>query len=291
VTERSDQEKNWEWAKQEQEPVEKALPGIDPKTPSIARVYNYMIGGKDNFAADREVAELSLKVAPEAPRSARENRDFLRRVVRYLIQEAGVRQFLDIGSGLPTQGNVHEIAHEIDPTIRVVYVDIDPIVLVHSRALLPRDGTTRVIQADVRRPAQILQNPDVRSFLDFDQPIGLLFIAILHHLNDDEDPAGVAATFRDALPSGSHIAISHFFDPGESRPESSKQAQASDKLFAERLGTGRFRTEAEIRPFFAGLDLIDPGLVPVPEWRPDPGTTITRDIIHYTLIAGVGRKP
>jgi S-adenosyl methyltransferase len=180
--------------------------GVDTTKPNIARMYDYLLGGKDNFAADREIAEISLRIMPDSRKGPRSNRAFLRRVVRYLTAAAGIRQFLDLGSGLPTRGNVHEIAQEIAPTARVVYVDNDPVVLTHSRALLAGNHTA-VVTADIREPESILKHPAVRGLIDFDRPVGLLMFAILHHVNDTEDPGGIAATFREAMPSGSHLSV------------------------------------------------------------------------------------
>jgi S-adenosyl methyltransferase len=275
---------------------ERVPPGVDVTVPSIARVYDYMLGGKDNFAVDRQVAEMTLKIVPDAPITSRANRDFLQRVVRHLTEEVGIRQFLDFGSGLPTQGNVHEIAQRIAPETHVVYVDSDPIVLTHGRALLARDGTTAIVEADVRRPEVILNHPEVRQLIDFDRPVGLLFFAILHHLNDHEDPASLAARFIGGLPAGSHLAISHFHNPGAEHPQVAEQAAASEKLFNEHFGTGRWRTREEILAFFDGLELLEPGLVPLPLWRPYPeiaarlGSGVGMAPIHHALVGGVARK-
>jgi SAM-dependent methyltransferase len=264
--------------------------GIDPTKPNIARVYDYLLGGKDNFAVDREAGEETLRLVPEARESGVANRGFLRRAVRYMATEAGVDQFLDIGSGLPTQGNVHEIAQEINPRARVVYVDNDPVVLVHTRALLENFDTTAVITADLRRPDDILGDPTVQEFLDFDRPVGLLMISILHHVNDDEDPLGITARLRDALAPGSHMAITHFHNPGAARPEDAAIAYASEKQFNEKFGTGRWRTYGEIRAYFGDFELLEPGLVPMPAWRPDvAGRRVLSGIYHRTL-GGVGRK-
>jgi hypothetical protein len=275
---------------------ERVPPDVDVTVPSIARVYDYLLGGKDNFAVDRQVAEMALKIAPEGPVTSRANRDFLQRVVRHLTEEVGIRQFLDLGSGLPTQGNVHDIAQQIVPDAHVVYVDSDPIVLTHGRALLARDGTTAIVEADIRRPETILNHAEVRQLIDFDRPVGLLFLAILHHLNDHEDPGGVAARFIGAVPSGSHVAISHFHNPGAEHPQVAEQAAAGEKLFNERLGTGRWRTREEILPYFDGLELLEPGLVPLPLWRPYPGITPRLGRaggmapIHHAFVGGVARK-
>jgi hypothetical protein len=271
--------------------AEVAPPGVDITRPSVARVYDFMLGGKDNFAIDRQVGQMALQITPDGPEAARANRSFLRRVVRFLTAEAGIKQFLDLGSGLPTQGNVHQIATAVDPTARVVYVDNDPMVLAHGRALLTQADTTTVIQADIRSPRAVLDNPDVRDFIDFTQPVGLLLLAILHHLGDDEDPAGVARQYHDALPAGSYIAISHFHDPGEAHPDASGKARAVEKIFNETLGTGRWRTHDEILAYVDGLELLEPGIVPLPEWRPDGADEPSyQSDTYYTFVGGVARK-
>ncbi|HEX6467823.1 MAG TPA: SAM-dependent methyltransferase [Streptosporangiaceae bacterium] len=265
-------------------------PGIDPTKPNIARVYDYQLGGKDNYAVDREVGRQIQQLVPDAPTASKANRAFLQRVVRHLIVDAGIRQFVDIGSGLPTQGNVHEIAHAEHPGTRVVYVDNDPVVLVHARALLDTTDATKVITADLRSPEELLRNAELREFIDFDEPVGLLLIAILHHLNDGEAQRGTAR-LREALAPGSYMAISHFHNPGSAMPEEAALAVASEKLLMERLGSGRFRTGEEILALFGDFDLLEPGLVPLPLWRPDspePPALVSGD---HRLVGGVARKP
>ncbi|WDZ82928.1 SAM-dependent methyltransferase [Micromonospora cathayae] len=266
-------------------------PGVDTTRPSIARVYDYYLGGKDNFAVDRQAAQLALQVTPDGPEAARACRGFLRRAVRYLAEEAGIRQFLDVGSGLPSQGNVHEIAHQVDPDARVVYVDNDPMALAHGRVLLADARTTTVVGGDLRQPEDLLAHPDVQRLIDFDQPVGLLLLAILHHLHDDDQPAAVARRLVDALPSGSYLAISHFHDPGAAHPDISQRARAVEKVFNETLGTGRWRTHEEIAGFFQGLELLPPGLVPLADWRPGPAPESYQTITHHTILGGVARKP
>ncbi|WFE19589.1 SAM-dependent methyltransferase [Solwaraspora sp. WMMD937] len=271
---------------------ERAPVGVDTTRPSVARVYDYMLGGKDNFAVDRQAGQMALQVTPDGPLAARANRGFLRRAVRHLVAEAGVRQFLDIGSGLPTQGNVHEIAHQVDPQVRVVYVDSDPMVLAHGRALLDSSPMTTVVQADTRDPGQILANPDVQSMIDMDQPVGLLMLGILHHLGDDEDPAGVATVYRDAVPSGSYLALSHFHNPGDSQPEAARKAFVVEKIFNQTLGTGRWRQRDEILGYFGDFEMLEPGLVPLAQWRPDPDDEPSEQTdTYYTFVGGVARKP
>jgi SAM-dependent methyltransferase len=264
---------------------------VDITRPSIARVYDFMLGGKDNFAIDRMAAERALAVTPDGPEAGRASRAFLRRVVRHLAAEAGIRQFLDVGSGLPTQGNVHEIAHQVDPSIHVVYVDNDPMALAHGRALLADETTTTVIEADVRRPDDILKHPVTNEYIDFTRPVGLLLLSILHHLHDDEDPAGVAARMRDALPSGSYLAIAHFRDPGAAHPEVSAKAKEVERIFNQTLGTGRWRTQEEILGYFGDFELLEPGLVPMAEWRPDSDEPPEQTDTYHTFVGGVARKP
>jgi len=269
---------------------EVAPPGIDITKPSIARVYDYMVGGMDHFAIDRMVAERSLDLMPDAKEAGRACRAYLGRVVRYLAGEAGIQQFLDIGSGLPTRTNVHQVAHELNPAARVVYVDNDPMVLAHGRALLADEETSTVIQADIREPEQILSHPVVAEYLDFTRPVGLLLLSILHHINDDEDPERIARVLRDALPSGSYLAIIHFWDPADEHPDVSAKTRDAERVFNENLGTGRWRTRKEIMAYLGDFELVEPGLVPLAEWRPVPDETSTQTNSYYTMIGGVARK-
>jgi hypothetical protein len=266
-------------------------PGLDVTKPSIARVYDAFLGGKDNFAADRAVVDLTLGIAPDAATGARANRAFLHRAVRYLVANAGLRQLVDIGSGLPTQGNVHEVAEEIDPATKVVYVDNDPMVRVHAQALLARSPETVFATADIREPDEILSHPAVAEFLASGQPVGLLLLAILHHLNDDEDPAGIVARLRDALPRGSHLAITSFRMPGPDHPEDAAKTAAVEKTFNEKLGTGRWRTSEQILSWFGDWEVVEPGLVPLPEWRPDGQPPEVRDSTYYGFVGALARKP
>lgn len=264
---------------------------IDITRPNVARVYDCFLDGKDNFAADREFVRKALEIAPRAPFAAKNNRAFLRRVVRYLVTEAGITQFLDIGSGLPTQGNVSEVAHAIDPTVHVVHVDNDPIVYTHSKALLTDTWTTDIVVGDIRRPAEILADPDVRKLIDFGQPIGLLLFAVLHHVQDDDDPGAIAAQLRDAMPAGSYLALSSFRMPGPELPELRAVTIEGEKLLADTLGSGRWREDEEILSWFGDWELLEPGLVSILEWRPPPGTHIVRDELYHSFCGGVARKP
>src|ERR1700735_5052908 len=192
-----------------------ALADIDITKPNVARVYDYFVGGKDNFSADREFARRAMELAPKAPLSAQNNRAFLRRVVRYLVGELGITQLIDIGSGLPTAGNVSEVAHQINPRVHVVYVDNDPVVYTHSKALLSDPVNADIINADLRDPDDILADPTPARLTDSAQPVGLLLLAVLHHVQDRDDPVGIAARLRDAMPAGSYLAISSLPPPGD----------------------------------------------------------------------------
>jgi S-adenosyl methyltransferase len=266
-------------------------PGIDVTKPNIARVYDAFLDGKDNFAADRAVVDLTLQIVPDAAAGAKANRAFLRRVVRYLAGQAGIGQFLDIGSGLPSAGNVHEVACETSPAARVVYTDSDPVVLRHAQALLAGAPSVRVVTADVRRPAEILDSAQVREFIDFSRPVGFLMLAILHHISDEEDPAGIVARFREAAAPGSYLAISSFRMPGPEHPQDAAKAREVQELFNAKLGTGRWREHEEILRWFGDWELLEPGLVPLPEWRSDIAGPIAHNSTYHGFVGGVARKP
>jgi hypothetical protein len=264
---------------------------INTSVPNPARIYDYLLSGKDNYPADRQVAEQIVAIAPVARDVVQDNRAFLRRVVRFLTREAGIRQFIDLGSGLPTQGNVHEIAQAIAPEARVVYVDNDAMVVTHSRALLAGDNTLAV-QADLREPDGILGHPEVRELIDFDQPIALLLVAILHFLPDDQDPLGIVARFRDALPAGSHLAISHGTRDVPTRPdipaeEMAEMGRRVELLYQQTTASIVTRTRPQVERFFDGFDLLDPGVVEIQRWRPDD----ERSLLPGGFYGGVGRKP
>ncbi|MFF5207432.1 SAM-dependent methyltransferase [Streptosporangium sp. NPDC000396] len=242
---------------------------FDTTKPHPARVYDWMIGGRENFPADREAARKILELNPDGRRSFVENRRFLGRVVTHLVGQ-GVRQFLDIGAGLPASGNVHEIAHAIAPDTRVVYVDHDEIVLAHARALMAGSDRVRIVAGDARRPEEILDEPVVRNFIDWSQPVGLLMVALLHFVSDEEGPARIVAAFRDALPAGSFLAISHggVEQWGEGWEERKERVRKASQAY--------LRTREEIMGLFAGFDLLEPGLVDLARWRSadsDPAPT------------------
>jgi hypothetical protein len=240
--------------------------GLDVTTPNVARMYDYFLGGKDNFAADREAAEKILELAPEVPFVVRENRAFLARAVRFLA-EAGIRQFIDIGTGLPTQSSVHEVARQVAPDARVVYVDNDPVVLAHGQALLTGVGNALVVRGDLRDPGTILNAPGIRDFIDFDQPVAVLLLAILHFIPDADDPAGVIDRLRESMAPGSYLAITHVAQQDESEDVPKVMA-----VYNASTAPVAMREHGEILPFFAGFELVDPGLVHASAWRPDSGS-------------------
>ena len=257
---------------------------FDASRPHVARVYDYLLGGKDNFAADRAIGDKMLASIPAVQLGVRAQRDVLGRVVRYLVGEVGLRQLLDIGSGLPTAENVHEIAQRIEPATRVVYLDNDPIVLSHAEALLADDKLTFVVDGDLRDPAGILAHPDVRKHLDWEQPIGLLMCGILHYVLDDENPGDVVATLYRALPSGSYVFIHHLLaieDPA---------AAVLQEQMRTGLGRAQFRTMDQVMTLFNGLELVEPGLVAVPDWRPQPPAIRDHPVLEMACV-GVARKP
>jgi hypothetical protein len=254
--------------------------GFDTSVAHPARMYDYFLGGKDNFPADKAAAEQLLAVVPETRVGARENRAFLQRAVRFLAAEAGIRQFLDIGTGLPTQGNVHEVAQEVAPEARVVYVDNDPIVHVHATALLGGPGTASVL-ADLRAPEEVLNHPETQRLIDLDQPLGLLLVAVLHFVRDEEDPAGIVARLVAAMTPGSYLVLSHATGDLVPPDVGSKATRAYDRASAPLV----LRTRAEIERLFDGLELIEPGVVQLCNWRPD-GDLPTGN----GLLGGVARK-
>ncbi len=249
-----------------------------------ARVYDYLLGGKDNYAADRAAAEATLKVNPDLAPSAYANRAFLGRAIRYLAEEAGIRQFLDIGTGIPTAGNTHQVAQAIAPESRVVYVDYDPIVLAHARALLTSHeaGATEYIDSDLRDTETILGQ--AAELLDFTKPAAITLISILHAIPDADDPHAIVARLLGAVPSGSYLAISHM-GSDLMAPETLREMDEIWKRMSQQQYTPRGRDQ--MARFFGGTELVDPGLVRVEEWRPEPGTAGAHKTIMW---AAVGRK-
>jgi S-adenosyl methyltransferase len=263
-------------------------PRTDTAKPHSARMYDYYLGGKDHFAVDREVAEQAMRSWPAVRIAVRENRAFLGRAVRYLVKEAGVRQFLDIGTGLPSANNVHEVAQEVAPDCRVVYVDNDPLVLAHARALLTSSpaGKTAYIHADLREPEKILADPAVTGTLDFSQPIALMLVAVLHFVPPEAGPARIVSTMLDALPSGSYLTASHL-TVEHSDPQEAAVAVGTYHRSGMPLQPRTADELAEVA--FAGLEMVPPGVVLVSDWRPDAEgpRPLSAEVATY---GGVARK-
>jgi SAM-dependent methyltransferase len=261
---------------------------IDTSVAHPARRYNYWLGGKDHFAADRESGDLLARAFPTARVAARENRDFLRRTVRFLA-EAGIRQFLDIGTGLPVPDNTHEIAQRIAPQARVLYVDNDPIVMTHARALSvgTPEGRTDYLEADLRDPDRILAGEELRAVLDLSQPVGLLLVAVLHFIHDDEQAVAIVNRLLGALPAGSYLVASNLtldYAPPE-------QIAKHEELLASGRTDARARDRAEFGRFFAGLDLVEPGIVAVSDWRPTAEEFERPAASDVAIYGAVGRLP
>jgi S-adenosyl methyltransferase len=260
---------------------------IDTSVPHPARRYNYWLGGKDNFAVDRASGDEFARVFPAVRVGARANRAMLQRAVRFLAGEAGIRQFLDIGTGLPTADNTHEVAQRLAPTSRVVYVDNDPLVMTHARALLTSDpaGVTTYLEGDLREPDAILNHPMVRATLDLTQPVALMLVAVLHFIPFDGGAQKLVERLVSALPSGSYLVATHAttdFATPEGRA-------AHNKMREEGRSDVWPRSRAEVEALFAGMELVEPGIVPVSEWRPDPGAELPqpKDVAVW---GAVGRK-
>ena len=262
---------------------------IDSATAQPARRYNYWLGGKDNFAVDRASGDEILKTFPTARLAALENRRLLQRVTRYLAAEAGIRQFLDIGTGLPTADNTHEVAQRIAPDSRVVYVDNDPMVMVHARALLSStpEGRTTYIEADLRSPEQILSHPELRETLDLREPVALMLVAVLHFIEGYGAGAPIVRTLMDALPSGSFLVVTN----ATKDPLPPKMAADYDAALAAGITNIWPRDRAEFTDLFAGLELVEPGVTPVSEWRAQDEPEPRPNPAHVSMYAGVGRKP
>jgi SAM-dependent methyltransferase len=259
-------------------------PGVDTGKRMWPRFYDYWLGGSHNFLPDQDLARSIVAVEPNIPAMARANRAFLGRAVRFLASQ-GIRQFLDIGSGIPTQDNVHQVATAADPGARVLYADVDDVAVAHSKLILDGNDNAAVIQGDLRDPASILADPETQLLLDFTRPIALLLVAVLHFVADAEDPERLVATLRDALPPGSYLVVSHACsDP---RPE--HMSQFENVYRAKVASRGRSRTSAEIARFFQGFTLVDPGLVWLPQWKPDRPQDVPDDPEKYWFLAGVGR--
>jgi hypothetical protein len=266
----------------EQEP---APPGIDTRSPNMARMYDYALGGKDNFAADREAVEQLFSFSPENRYVPRANRRFLGRAVRFAAAQ-GIRQFLDLGTGLPSQGHVHEVVAEINPGASVVYVDYDPVVVNHAKALLVDSDSVTAVAADIRDPGDILTHPGVTELIDFSQPVAVLFVAVLHGIPDGDDPAGIVRAFAAGISPGSYLILSHLTSEGHPPALVAQK----EEVFARSNAPVSYRSRAEILRMFDGFNLVEPGLTAVTQWR---GDDLDRklDAAGQWWLAGVGSKP
>ena len=259
-------------------------PGVDTGEANIARVYDWWLGGNHNFRADQDAARAMIAIEPNARGIARANRAFLGRAVRFLAAEAGIDQFLDIGSGIPTNNNVHQVAQDAAPGARVVYADADNIAVAHSRLILEDNPDATVIQADLREPAKILSDPETQLLLDFTRPVAVLLVAVVHFLDDADNPEQIVATLRDALAPGSYLVVSH------ACRDTMPAAAAVEAVYRSRVASkGRARTRAEISGFFDGFTLIDPGLTWMTEWRPDRPEDVPEHPENFWFLTGVGQ--
>ncbi|MEU2395938.1 SAM-dependent methyltransferase [Streptomyces sp. NPDC007369] len=269
-----------------------APPGIDISVPSVSRIYDYYLGGSHNFEVDRQAARRAMEFTPGLPKIMQANRAFMRRAVRYAA-DRGVAQFLDIGSGIPTFGNVHEVAQEASPDARVVYVDHDPVAVAHSKAVLAGSDSAGVVAADLRKPQDILGSSEVARLLDLERPVALLLVAVLHFLEDTDDPYAAVAELRDALPSGSLLVLTHASYEGLPLPE--ETASGMVDVYRDIRSPLVMRSREQVARFFDGFELVDPGLVSMPNWQPD-GLAAPRDgempedPYAFAGFGGVGRK-
>lgn len=263
----------------------RVLGGIDTATPNVARIYDYLLRGKDNFAADRDAAKRLIDAVPDVAEIARDHRSFLGRVVRYLATEGGIRQFLDLGSGLPTQANVHELAQGVAPRARVVYVDNDPVVASHGRARLASGDQVGMVFGDLRDPAGILHDPAVLGLFDLAEPIAVLCTSTLQFIAGEAEPHKIIAEYRDRMAPGSYLAISH----GTLEEGSAGEVDKIESVYRQASSQLHIRPLAQVRRFFDGFELVAPGLTWITEWRPEPGTAPTGR--RHSMRGGVGRKP
>jgi O-methyltransferase involved in polyketide biosynthesis len=258
---------------------------IDVDRPNAARIYDYFLGGSHNLVADRELARQIIQLVPDVPLIAQANRNFLRRAVRYCV-DAGIRQFIDLGSGIPTVGNVHEVARRAAPDCRVVYVDFEPVAVAHSRALLAGNERVAVLQADVRDPDRILTDPNLLALVDLRQPVGLLMVSVLPFIPDQDEAARMIARYRDAVVPGSLLAVSH--GSAEARPDDVERVH---QFYRQTSTPVVVRTRVEVEKLFDGFDFVEPGLVYVQQWRPDWLGAVEDDPERTGLYVAVGRKP
>ncbi|MFF2520878.1 SAM-dependent methyltransferase [Streptomyces liangshanensis] len=260
--------------------------GIDISVPSVSRIYDYYLGGSHNFEVDREAARKAMEFMPGLPTIMKANRAFMRRAVEFALAD-GVDQFLDIGSGIPTYGNVHEVAHAVDPAARVLYVDHDPVAVAHSQAVLAGVGHAAVVSADLRKPDTILGSREAAGLLDLERPVALFLVAVLHFLEDADDPYGAVAELRDALAPGSLIVLTHASYEGLPVPR--EQAGGAVGVYRTIRNPLVMRSREETARFFDGFEMVEPGLVAMPDWRPDSPAD-QEDPYAFSGFAGVGRK-
>jgi hypothetical protein len=257
---------------------------LDVDRPNAARIYDYFLGGSHNLAADRDMARRILAAIPHAPLMAQTNRGFLRRAVRYCL-DAGVRQFLDLGSGIPTAGNVHDVAHRVAPDARVVYVDIEPVAVAHSRVLLAGDDRLAMLHADIRDPDRVLAEPALHRVLDLTRPVGILMVSVLGFVAEADEPDKLVARYLDAVPPGSHLAVCH----GSSHAPGSG-VDLMRRFYEDTNSPLVSRSAEQIMGWFDGCDVVDPGLVWAQQWRPDWLGGVDEQPERYGLLAAVGRK-
>ncbi|MEJ3750284.1 SAM-dependent methyltransferase [Actinomycetes bacterium KLBMP 9797] len=267
------------------EPQEWRPVGVDVDVPSAARIYDYALGGAHNFAVDREAADALRAIYPEGLLVARSNRAFLQRAVRFCLAR-GITQFLDLGSGIPTVGNVHEIAHQLNPDCRVVYVDNEPVAVAHTREIIADVANVAIVDADVRRAEAVLDAPETRRLLDFDQPVAVMMVAVLHYVAPEEDAAGIVRRYASALAPGSYLAISH--TTADPRPDVEEMLL---KLFAETGTPITHRTRDEVTALFDGLELVEPGVVWTPDWHPDEADPLYGNPPASVTFCGVAQIP
>jgi SAM-dependent methyltransferase len=259
-------------------------PALDPTVPNVARMYDYMLGGKENYASDRAAVARLIEMAPAVPEFARSNRAFLHRAVRFAASQ-GISQFLDVGSGLPTQESVHEVAQAVSPDARIVYVDNDPVVAAHSRALLGSAPGVTFVLGDVRDPARLLADPEITGLLDFSEPVCVLLLAVLHFVTDAEEPGRLVAAIRDALAPGSYLILSHGTAHGAPPQVAARSGEAS-RVYDNATSRIAYREPAEVSQFLAGFTLAEPGLVHISQWRPPAPAPYEFD----GFLAAVARK-
>jgi hypothetical protein len=256
-----------------------------PDIPSPARIYDYLLGGKDNYPADRQAGDEIIARLPNSRQAVRWNRAFLQRAVRFLVNEAGIRQLIDIGTGLPSAGNVHQVAQHGRAGVRVVYVDNDPVVLAHGRAMLHGVADTLILEHDLRAPGEILADPELRRLIDFGEPVGILLLAVLHFISDEDDTAGIIAELLAPFPAGSYLALSHVTQDGTPAVDDVVD------VYAEATAQGYPRRRDQVLAMVRGLDLVEPGMVWIPQWRPEPGAEMPAHPEQSYAYALVARKP